>query len=380
MEVRCVESRLRSAAAASVAIAAALLSCMVASAETVAWYRFEKGMGKDFAEGIETVLDSSPNALHGTSVNPRKTVYAEALAPFGDVALTVGALDGWVFVPDQPGLQLTRSLTLEAFVNVRDFQREGAANFILFRGDNRDGTDAYWLALDPSRRTLHFRIEGPGRAVGDPPAIIDTPSDWLGKTIHVAGVLNAEAGSMGLYVDGELKASMETGIRSRGPLHPVYQPGLGIGGFFAREPGSFCIDGTIDEVRLSDVALKPEQFLCSRRPVLRWARTTGFEGDGVDPDSGAPGTRFRFAVRHADPSREQRIRISLRLLRDGAFYRALELREVSRSGDDAVVRLFEVRIQLPEGHYRYRFECDDDRVGGEPLEWQDGPTVQPDTR
>jgi hypothetical protein len=243
------------------------LACPVV-AGTVAWYRFEEGVGKEFARGVATVPDSSGNKLDGTCRDDPGGAYSPALAPFGDAAFTLSKRGDWVFVPDSPKLQLTKSLTLEAFVNIRGFQTNGVANFILFRGDDRSGTDAYWLALNPFAQTLHFGVEGPGGKPGDRPALVSTPFvRYLGKTVHVAGVLDDETGFLSLYVNGRLKDSMQTSIRPRKELHPIYQPGLGIGGYFAGSaPGSFCIDGTLDEARISNVALRPEQFLDASPP------------------------------------------------------------------------------------------------------------------
>ncbi|MBM3474779.1 MAG: LamG domain-containing protein [Armatimonadetes bacterium] len=243
------------------------LVCPVFS-ETVASYRFEEGVGKEFARGVGTVPDSSGNKLHGTCQDDPGGAYSAAIAPFGDGAFTLTKRGDWVFVPDSPKLQLTKSLTLEAWVNIRRFQTNGVANFILFRGDDRSGTDAYWLALDPAGETLHFGVEGPGGRPSDPPALVSTRfGRYIGETVHVAGVLDDKTGFLGLYVNGRLKESMRTSIRPRKELHPIYQPGLGIGGYFAGPaPGSFCIDGTIDEARISDVALRPEQFLFSCPP------------------------------------------------------------------------------------------------------------------
>jgi hypothetical protein len=236
-----------------------------ALAGTVAWYRFEEGIGKEFATGVGTVLDSSRNKLHGTCQNDPGGAYAHAIAPFGEAAFTISHRGDWVFVPDSPKLRLTKSLTLEAWVRIRRFQPNGLANFILFRGDDRPGNDPYVLALDPREETLHFTVEGPGRKAGDPLARVSTPfARLLGKTVHVAGVLDDATGFLGLYVNGRLMASMKTHVRPEADLHPIYQPGLGIGGFFAgRPPGSFCIDGTIDEARISNVALSPKEFLMS---------------------------------------------------------------------------------------------------------------------
>jgi hypothetical protein len=186
------------------------------------------------------------------------------LAPFGRRALRFSNRDDWVFVPDCPRLQLTKSLTAEAWINVRSYQMNGSVNFILFRGDNRSGLDAFWLAVNPHSRELVFGIEGPNKLPG-PPVMVETPFVWLGKTIHVAGVLDDRTGFLGLYVNGVLKDSLETAVRCWKTLDPREQPGLGIGGFFAGPPGSFTIDGTIDEARLSDAALAPEEFLWARR-------------------------------------------------------------------------------------------------------------------
>ena len=350
-----------------------------ASAGTVAWYRSEEGMGKEFAGGVEAVLDYGPNKLNGTCAGDPGAAYTRAIAPFGEVALRINARGDWVFVPDNPKLQLTKSLTLEAYVNIRRFQMNGVANFIIFRGDDRPGLDAYVLSLDPRQETLCFHVDGPGRAAGEPGAVISTPFDrHLGQTVHVAGVLNDETGFMGLYVDGELEASTQTKIRPRAALHPIYQPGLGIGGFFAgRPPGSFCIDGTIDEVRISDVALKPAQFLRSLSPVLSWAGTPGFEEDGVGPDSSKPGTRFRFEVMVSDTERDAPVSVKLRLRRNGAFDRVVNLDRVRHSEDTATSCLYYARVELPAGHWSYQFEAEDHdgRASGEPCEWHEGPTV-----
>jgi len=369
--------RCRVAVAALSVVALGLASS--AFAGTVAWYRFEEGVGKEFAGGVEAVLDYGPNKLNGTSAGDTGPAYTRAIAPFGEVALRIIGRDDWVFVPDNPKLQLTKSLTLEAFVNIRRFQMNGVANFIIFRGDDRPGLDAYVLSLNPRQETLCFHVDGPGRVRGDPGAVISTPFDrHLAETVHVAGVLNDETGFMGLYVNQELEASMQTRIRPRAALHPIYQPGLGIGGFFAgRAPGSFCIDGSIDEVRISDVALKPRQFLCSLSPVLSWAGTPGFEEDGVEPDSGKPGTRFRFEVRVSAPDGDVPVCVRVRLRRNGAFDRVVDLGPVRHSGDPATGCLYRARVELPAGHWSYQFEAEDHdgRASGEPCEWHEGPTV-----
>ena len=235
-------------------------------AGTVARYRFEEGEGQEFAGGIEAVRDSSRNDLHGTCWSAQGAAYTAALAPDGDAALRFNGRDDWVFVPDCPKLQLTKSLTTEAWVNIRALQTNGAVNFILFRGDNRPGWDAFWLAVNPHTRELVFGIEGPGKPPGPPP-MVKTRFRYLGQTIHVAGVLDDADGFLGLFVNGELVDSTRTPTRPWRTLDPRERPGLGIGGYFAELPGSFTIDGAIDEVRITDRALTPQQFLCAPRSL-----------------------------------------------------------------------------------------------------------------
>jgi len=248
----------------ALAIGLTLLVSGTSWAGTVAWYRFEEGEGKEFAGGIEAVRDSSRNGLHGTCWSDQGATYADALAPSGAAALRLNGRDDWVFVPDCPKLQLTKSLTVEAWVNIRAFQMNGRSNFIVFRGDNRPGLDAFWLAVNPHTEELIFGIEGPNKPPG-PPVMVTTPFRYLRQTIHIAGVLDDHDGFLGLYVNGELMDSTRTPVRPWKTLDPRQCPGLGIGGFYAPLPGSFTVDGTIDEVRLSDRALTPRQFLCAFR-------------------------------------------------------------------------------------------------------------------
>jgi hypothetical protein len=69
---------------------------------------------------------------------------------------------------------------------------------------------------------------------------------------------------MDLYINGVLAKSTVTLIRPLGPLDPAYSPGLGIGNLQSSNLDPFYsqhFDGMIDEVRISDVALTPDQFL-----------------------------------------------------------------------------------------------------------------------
>jgi hypothetical protein len=88
---------------------------------------------------------------------------------------------------------------------------------------------------------------------------IEVPFPGLNQWIHVAGTLDDATGAMKLYINGNLVGLRETTVRPFALLDPLANPGLGIGNL--NSSGSEYFEGFIDEVRISDVALTPDQFL-----------------------------------------------------------------------------------------------------------------------
>jgi len=337
---------------------------------TVAWYRFEDGQVGDVVAGNMQVPDSGPNGLHGWTPYGCHAERVEGIAPGSNLAWDIDGLDDWFLVPDDPKLAIEGSITLEAWVMIRAYQSSAVSNFIVFRGDSTPGWDAYCLALNRSD-DLIFRIEGPGGRDGGPAPTAECRFQWFGTPIHVAGVFNANTGFVGLYVNGELVDSLTTGVRPRARLNPAMGPGVGVGGYHGGADASFAIDGIIDEVRISSVALDPSALLCGELPNLEWVGTKGFTDDGVEPDCGPPGTSFLFAVRcPAQPGAEAAVRLELR--RNG---RDMQTVQMSRAGalpeSDAVV--YRTRVELDEGEWDYRFVSPGS--GGAPCSWHPGPTV-----
>jgi beta-galactosidase len=129
--------------------------------------------------------ESGPAALHG-----------EILAPAGTFARDKGVSGGTVFARDK-GLDLTGSLTLEAWLTPHV---TGYHQPILAKGDTQ-------YALKQTDRTLEFFIHGGGQWITASWAL---PDDWTGSEHHVAGVFDAEAGTLTLYVDGTVRATRTT--------------------------------------------------------------------------------------------------------------------------------------------------------------------------
>lgn len=234
-----------------VVAASCLLGAAAAHAATVVHYRFENGVAGEKARGKGSVLDSSGNGLNGTPVGrPR---YEAASNPDSTLALRFNGTTAGVFVPDDPLLQLTHSLTLEAYVYLRD---DADGGVIVLRGDNRYDYDPYYLIVGGGR--LFFLIEqarGVGSQLASPTEL--PKRQWL----HVAATLDDATGVQALYVNGSLIASTVTDLRPFAELRKLNHPGLAIGANFEGSPDPLYFRGCIDEVRVSDVALDPSEFL-----------------------------------------------------------------------------------------------------------------------
>ncbi|MET9774348.1 glycoside hydrolase family 2 TIM barrel-domain containing protein [Streptomyces sp. NPDC006367] len=134
------------------------------------------------------LTEEGPAALRG-----------EILAASGTFERGKGLSGGTVFARDE-GLDLTGSLTLEAWVTPRF---TGYHQPIIAKGDTQ-------YALKLNNRTLEFFIHSGGRWIT---ATWTVPEDWTGREHHVAGVFDADAGTLTLYVDGERRATRTTDRR-----------------------------------------------------------------------------------------------------------------------------------------------------------------------
>jgi hypothetical protein len=83
----------------------------------------------------------------------------------------------------------------------------------------------------------------------------------VGKWLHVAGTLDDATGQQGLYIDGSLVASTVTSSRPFAKLEKKEHPAVVFGATVTGSPDQNYLRGSIDEVRISDVALDPSRFL-----------------------------------------------------------------------------------------------------------------------
>jgi MSHA biogenesis protein MshQ len=237
------------------------LSFHASFATTVGYWRFEEGSAGSAATGTGTILDSSGNGFNGTPMNGptySSSVAANPIPQTGaanKLSLNFNGSSQFIYVPDETAFQLTQSLTLEAYVYIRSAP-SGVDRYIIFRGDDRVGFDPYSLGV--ANGNIDFNITNSQNVTTTVSTAVPAFNQWL----HIAGTLDNATGDMDLYVNNTLDASTVTTNRPFGALIANQIPGLGFGN---TEDANYFeyFDGLIDEIRMSNVALAPSQFLDS---------------------------------------------------------------------------------------------------------------------
>lgn len=247
-------SQFRIRMALSVLILSIAASDRVA-AEVIAEWQFQKGTAGDAATPAQLIEDSSGNDRHGRALGgPQYRVVPLSQSNLG---LRFDGVDDRIVVRDDPCFHLTRSLTLEAYIEI-DFYpgSDSGAGHIVFRGDDRLGFDPWFLAVTESGQ-LQFLVAD---LLNNASVVLSPDPLPTGELLHVAATLDDETGRQSLFINGQRVASTETTIRSGGALGGL-NPAIGIANRNSHSNQGFR--GTLAAVRISDEALSPEQFLPS---------------------------------------------------------------------------------------------------------------------
>ncbi|MFF5047855.1 glycoside hydrolase family 2 TIM barrel-domain containing protein [[Kitasatospora] papulosa] len=158
----------------------------------------------DFAD--QALTWPTPTRTLFTETGPGE-VTGELLAPSGRFDRDKGVSGGTVF-RDDAGLDITGSLTLEAWITQKVTGRHQP---ILAKGDTQ-------YALKQTDGSLEFFVHAAGRWTTASWAL---PQNWTGTEHHVAGVFDAAAATLTLYVDGEAKATRTAAQRPDSNNAPV---------------------------------------------------------------------------------------------------------------------------------------------------------------
>lgn len=227
-----------------------------ANAATVAYYTFENGTYGEAARGKGAIQDSSGNGLNGNPFGgPKYDMVSNPDNPDSTLAMKFDGKTTGIWVPDSPLLQLTHSLTLEGYVYVG---RNRTGGCVVCRSDNRYAFDPYYLSVFPGN-ILAFLIDA---GLGQSGSLLTSPTPLpMGEWLHVAGTLDDATGLQSLYINGTLVASTFTTLRPFAKLAKHAHAGLAIGSGVVGSPDMGYLNGRLDSVRISDVALEPAQFL-----------------------------------------------------------------------------------------------------------------------
>ncbi|HMS55442.1 MAG TPA: LamG domain-containing protein [Fimbriimonadaceae bacterium] len=165
-----------------------------------------------------------------------------------------GVRSGLLF-GDLPAAQLTQSLTVSTWLYLRSYVNDGPGAQILFRGDDRNGHDPFFLVIHGDG-TINFAVQNEhdkGRHI--------TAEFPLNRWVHVVATFNAESGRMRLFLNGDLMAMTITSLTPFAQLQSDYAPGFSIGNVQNNiGPHNQPINGIINDLRLYRGDLDLEEF------------------------------------------------------------------------------------------------------------------------
>jgi fibronectin type 3 domain-containing protein len=199
-----------------------------------------------FSEGTGTTIqDASGNAVTGTL---QSTTWTTA-GKYGN-ALNFNGSSSFVNLGRPASLSTTGSMTWEAWVFLT--ASPGDDGQIISRSDSQTGWQLK-TTPDTGSRTFGIGISGSsGNHTQRYGATVLSLNTWY----HVAGVYNAAAQTLDLYVNGTLDNGVLVGTVPSAQVLPGSATSVNIG----RRNGGFYFIGTIDELRVYSRALSPSEI------------------------------------------------------------------------------------------------------------------------
>ena len=233
----------------------------VAQAGTISHWTFEEGSTGSSAGTVTDVAGSND----GTGVNG-PTYVNGVLTEYGTKGLSFNDTNQSVFVDSSSGgtLEIASDFTIEVGFIANTSSTDG---FLVFMGDTQVGKDPYSIILYNNGQ-VYFQLYN---GEEDPNGSINVSSDAgaveFDTIQHIAAIFDYDEAGGG--VDNEMRLFVnyeEVGSKNIGSSAPFYDDTdsdlwfgslHGTGGFF---------DGSIGDVRISDLALTSEQMFAVPEP------------------------------------------------------------------------------------------------------------------
>ncbi|MEO8662608.1 MAG: LamG-like jellyroll fold domain-containing protein, partial [Bryobacteraceae bacterium] len=221
----------------------------------IAAYSFNEGSGS-------VVGDLSGNNLTGNIVGATWTTSGK----YGN-ALSFNGSTNYVDLGNPAALQLTGSMTVEAWVNAAanpadDGQIVSKSNGFgwQFKTSPDTGPHTFGFGVSPTSGSMTQRYSASTRSL----------NTWY----HVAGVYNTVAGTLSVYVNGALNNGSLSGAI------PVVQFNQNVNVNIGRRTGGFYFNGILDELRIYSRALSQAE--------IQTDMNTPLSGSPPPPDTTAP--------------------------------------------------------------------------------------------
>lgn len=165
---------------------------------------------------------------------------------------------------DVPALKITDEITISLWINLRSYVNDGPGAQILFRGDDRNGHDPYYMAIH-GNGCVYFGIQNEN----DQGKGVDAEIP-LNRWVHILANYKGQTGRLNMYLDGTLMSMTTTSLRSFRDLDQNAAPGVSVGNVQNnRGPHNQPINGTIQDLRLYRAALTPEDLgMMPSQPVI----------------------------------------------------------------------------------------------------------------
>jgi chitodextrinase len=240
----------------TVVASASLWPAGPAAAQTtglVAAYSFNEGTGT-------TVADASGNGTTGTVVNATWTTAGK----YGG-ALSFNGSSSYVDLGNPSQLQLTGSMTWSAWVMATGNPPDDGQ--IIAKSDSGGGLAGWQFKSSPDTgvETFGVAVSANGKSnVQRYSKTVRALNTWY----HVAGVYNAAARTLDIYVNGVLDDGVLKGTVPASQFNPNLNVTIG------KRSGGFYFQGTIDEVRIYNVALTAAQIQADMNTPITGAPDT----------------------------------------------------------------------------------------------------------
>jgi glucose/arabinose dehydrogenase len=195
-------------------------------------YAFDDGAGV-------TAVDASGHALNGTLTNGPTW----GIGKYGTAIALDGAND-YVDLQNPAGLRITGSMTISAWINSAVFPADDAA-VVSKRGTNGFQLDT---TIDSGPRTIGFKLTN---SSGGDMFRYGATAVQLNSWYHIAGVYNATAGTMDVYLNGQPDNGLLLGTVTTSQQNSAQDVYVGQRPTF----GGFGFNGRVDDVRIYARAL-----------------------------------------------------------------------------------------------------------------------------